>query len=76
MKVKISILDGKNLKNNYTIPTIFEGKGDYALPLVITVVSEIYYGQKVRILLEDILKHQLTAEEINSNLNVYLEKRK
>lgn len=72
MKVKIYILDGKVLKNNFTIPTIFEVKGDYALEIAISKVLELYYGQKIRMEIESILKHRITEEEIANSFKAYL----
>lgn len=76
MKIKLSVLDGKTLKNNFTIPYIFEGSGDYALELVISKVIEMYYGNRTRAQVEDILKVKLTEEEINKNFELYMEKKK
>lgn len=74
MKIKISILDGKILKNNFTIPTIIECNGDYGLELGISKLVEIYYGDKCRIQVEEILKVKLSDEEILKNFTMYLER--
>lgn len=76
MIVKLSVLDGKTLKNNFTIPYIFEGRGDYALELVISRAVEMYYGIEAKIKLEDTLKIRLTNEQINRNFELYMEKKK
>jgi hypothetical protein len=73
MKLKIFILDGKVLKNNYTLPTIIETKGSYALELGLTKLVEIYYGNRIKIELEQLLKVQLSPEEISRNFEIYLE---
>ena len=76
MITKLIILDGKTLKNNFTIPYVLEGKGNFALELVLSKAAEMYYGNEAKIKIEDALKVRLSDDEITRNFTIYLEKRK
>jgi len=76
MIAKIILLDGKRLKNNFTIPYVFEGKGEYALELVITKAIEVYYGERTKKELENLLKIRLTDEIVLKNFELYMERKK
>lgn len=68
MHIELMILDGKRDKNNYTKPTRFSFKGNYAIEQLLLKVAETYFGSKIKSQIEDLLKSRLTEEEIVYNL--------
>lgn len=63
MFIELTILDGKRDKDNYTKPTKYFFKGNYAIEQLLLKISEIYFGTKIRNQVEDLLKARITENE-------------
>jgi hypothetical protein len=58
MDIKVKILD-KKVKGNYVKPVEYEFHGNYALEFMFFRLSEIYFGQKVSLEIESVIKKKL-----------------
>lgn len=63
MFIELTILDGKRDKDNYTKPTKYFFKGNYAIEQLLLKISEIYFGTKIKNQIEDLLKTRITENE-------------
>jgi hypothetical protein len=58
MDIKVKILD-KKIKGHFVKPVEYEFHGNYALEFMFFRLSEIYYGQKVSLEIESVIKKKL-----------------
>jgi hypothetical protein len=58
MDIKVKILD-KKVKGQFIKPVEYEFHGNYALEFMFFRLSEIYYGQKVSLKIESVIKERL-----------------
>jgi hypothetical protein len=58
MDIKIKILDRK-VKGQYVKPIEYEFHGNYALEIMFFRLSEIYFGEKISLKIESIIKERL-----------------
>jgi hypothetical protein len=65
MYIELIILDGKRTKDNYTKPSKYFFKGNYAIEQLLLKISEIYFGSKVKAEIEDLLKMRITEDNLN-----------
>jgi hypothetical protein len=64
MFIELTILDGKRDKNNYTKPTKYFFKGNYAIEELLLKVSEVYFGSKIKNQVEDLLTVRILEEDV------------
>jgi hypothetical protein len=64
MFIELTILDGKRDKNNYTKPTKYFFKGNYAIEELLLKVSEVYFGSKIKNQVEDLLTVRVSEEDV------------
>lgn len=65
MFIEVTILDGKRTKDNYTKPTKYFFKGNYAIEQLLLKITEIYFGSKIKAEFEDMLKLRITEDDLN-----------
>lgn len=70
MFIKLFILEGKRDKNNYSKPTEFVFKGNYAIEQLLIKTSEIYFGKRISDQIEDLLKSRISEDEISEALKL------
>ena len=58
MDIKIKILD-KKVKGQYIKPIEYEFHGNYPLEIMFFRLSEIYFGEKISLKIESIIKERL-----------------
>jgi hypothetical protein len=58
MDIKVKILD-KRIKGQFVRPIEYEFHGNYALEFMFFRLSEVYYGQKVSLEIESVIKRRL-----------------
>lgn len=58
MDIKVKILD-KRIKGQFIKPIEYEFHGNYALELMFFRLSEVYYGQKVSLEIESVIKRRI-----------------
>lgn len=60
MYIKLKIID--NRKREYNIPSEYIFRDNYAIETMLIKISEIYFGRKVSLKIEDLLKSRIEEE--------------
>lgn len=63
MYIKLKIID--NRRKEYNKPSEYIFKDNYAVETMLKKISEIYFGKKVSLKIEDLLKERITDEEVS-----------
>lgn len=63
MYIKLKIID--NRRKEYNKPSEYIFKDNYAVETMLKKISEIYFGKKVSLKIEDLLKERITDEGVS-----------